>query len=167
MSFDIADYTGITDYWEPAQPTGANGAKGANGVKAQSSPFADVFLRHWTEKKVTVFDEFRAINADRRAFLNHLLEKMRAESEAKRMELLAKLMQKDDDENMYDIWAKCLDIARRIMRGEKVSAEEMRLLAQHFPELLFQALLLKQEDKEPDESESKEKDSSFCDCRSF
>jgi len=87
--------------------------------------------------------------------LNQLLERMRAESEAKRMELLAKLAQRDDNESPYDIYAKCLDIARRIMRGEKVSAEEMRLLSQNFPELLFQALLLRQEEIELEESDER------------
>lgn len=145
MSFNIADYTNINAYSEIAQ------ASGGNDAKSSSKPsFLNVFLNQMPNTKPSFADQARALSEERKIMLNQLLEKLRAESDARRMELLSKLMQNDDVQKPYDIFAKCLDIARRIMRGEKVSAEEMRLLARYFPELLFQALLLKQEDVEND-----------------
>ena len=127
----------------------AIGGKNSDFMKPS---FVDVFISHLPDKRNTIADQLRIQAVERKAMLNQLLETMRAASEAIRMELLSKLLQKDDYKDSYDMLGKALDIARRIMRGEKVSIEEMRFLAQYFPELLFQALLLKQEDKEDDQN---------------
>ena len=82
--------------------------------------------------------------------LNQLAQKLRIESRAKRLELFKELMRKDDELDEYEAYGKAMDIARRIMRGERVSIEEMRFLAQHFPELLFQAMLLRNLDPDID-----------------
>jgi len=112
--------------------------------------FADAFLNYKPDKKVSFADEARAIVGEKRMMLIQLIERMRIENEAKRLELLSKILEKKEEP--YDIMRKCLEIAARIMRGEKVTAEEMRLLSQHFPELLFQALLLRKEEANHDHS---------------
>ena len=151
MDFYITDNTNINGYSETTKSTGGK------SIKANGPSFVNVFQNHLPKTNTTAADVARAMALEKRKMMNQMLEWMRTESETKRMELLSKLMQKDDEEP-YDLFRKCLDIARRIMRGEKVTAEEMRLLAQHFPELLFQALLLKQEEKDLDEYENPEKD---------
>ena len=98
-------------------------------------------------------EQIKAHNAEKRRTLAQVAEILRADSEQRRNELLALWLQKDEDEKPYDVFGKCLDIARRIIRGEKVTAEEMRLLSQNFPELLFQALLLRQLTDDDDDHE--------------
>jgi len=143
MCFSIADDIGINAYSNPDYMFGGNNAK------SQKSSFLDVLFGHLPNAKNTTFSDLaKARSEETRLIFNQLLERMRAESAAKQMELLSKLMQRDDDKKPYDLFSKCLEIARKIMRGEKVSAEEMQLLAQNFPELLFQALLLRQEERE-------------------
>jgi len=97
-------------------------------------------------------EQIKAHNAEKRRTLAQVAEILRADSEQRRNELLALWLQKEE-EKPYDVFGKCLDIARRIIRGEKVTAEEMRLLSQNFPELLFQALLLRQMTNDDDEQE--------------
>jgi len=147
LGFNIADYTNINDYSEAAKTA-------VGGVAKLSKPsFFNVFAGHLPGRKVSFADVSRARLDERKVILNQLLERMRAESNAKRQEILTKLMQTEEDKKPYDVIGKCLEIARRIIRGEKVSAEEMRFLARYFPELLFQALLLREEHKDRDEDE--------------
>ena len=125
-------------------------ASGAIGAKPPKPSFANVLSNHLPKAGNTISDELRAHAAEKKLMLSELAEKLRVETRTKRMELLALLMQRDDDEKPYDMLGKALDIARRIMRGERVSAEDMRFLALHFPDLLFMALLLRQEEMETD-----------------
>jgi len=152
LSYNIADYINILAGFEPAQTFVGK------GTKSQNPPFASVLNKYMPDIGASTAEKVRANAVVKQKMLSQLSERFRAESEAKRQELLAKLLQKDDKKKPYDIFAKCLSIARRIMRGEKVSAEEMRLLAQHFPKLLFQALLLRQEDNDNEESDEEEVD---------
>jgi len=152
LSSSIIDYKNIGGYSDVAHSSGANGAR------SSKPSFFNVFLGHLPGKKASYVDETKAIARDRKVILNQMLESLRAESDSSRQMILTKLLQKDDDDKPFDIHAKCLDIARRIMRGEKVSAEEMRLLSRYFPELLFQALLLRQENPEADRSEDSPKE---------
>jgi len=127
---------------------------GGSGSRSQKPSFFNVFLDFLPNTRVNNATQARERMEERKIMLAQLLERLRAESEAKQHELLYKLINQNDDEKPYDIFGKCLDIARRIMRGERVSAEEMRFLSRYFPELLFQALLLKQEDNDQDECEN-------------
>jgi len=104
-------------------------------------------------KHLTLSDQIKAHSAEKRRTLAHIAETLRAESAEQRQRLMGLWMQKDEDEKPYDVLGKCLDIARRIMRGERVSAEDMRFLAQHYPQLLFQALLLRKEEEDQEECE--------------
>jgi len=108
-------------------------------------------------KHMSVSDQIKSHNLEKRQMLAQMAEIFRVESEARRREFMALWLEKDE-EKPFDIFGKCMDIARRIMRGEKVTAEEMRLIAQHFPELLFQALLLRQPEKDLDENENEAED---------
>ena len=147
MRYNIAGYTRINVCSEVAQ---ASESKSAKSIKPS---FTNVLSNYFPNTRSAVSEEVRARSAEKRMVIDQMLEKMRAESVARRQEFLAKLAQKDeDDDKPYDVFGKCLDIARRIMRGEKVSAEDMRFLAQNSPELLFQALLLRQEKTDRDEN---------------
>ena len=147
MSINFTENIAINTDFEIAQ------VSGGRGVKSQKKSFFNVFLGYLPNTKATFTDQARVQSEERKLMLNHLMERLRADSEAKQHELLGKIMQSDKDEKPYDVFGKCLEIARRIMRGEKVSADEMRFLARYFPELLFQALLLRQEDKDTDEGD--------------
>jgi len=140
LSFNIVDYTKISAFSEITQKHDGQGGKSPN------PSFFNVFLNHMPNTKAAIADKARPNAAEMNVMLNQMRERLLAESSARRLELVAKLLQKDNEESPYDLYMKCLDIARRIMRGEKVSQEEMTLLAQHFPELLFMALLFKQDE---------------------
>ena len=146
-SLSVAEFTSLNSSSEILQ------ASGGNGVKAPKSSFFNVFLDHLPNTKTSFAEQARALHDERKLVLSQLLEKLRTESDARRQELLSKLMKSKEDEKPYDIAGKCLEIARRIMRGEAVSAEEMRFLSRYFPELLFQALLLRQEEINLEENE--------------
>ena len=148
MSFNIADFTNINDFSEIAQSTSGR------SVRSPRPSFFNAFLDQLPNTKKTFVSDARERSEERKRVLSHLLERLRAESEARRQELYSKLLQKDEEEKPYDIIGKCMDIARRIMRGENVSAEEMQFISRYFPELLFQALLLRQENTDNDADES-------------
>lgn len=149
MDISIASHSNTVTNPESAQQSGDN------GVKPPKAAFSDVFYGYLPGSKKTFATEARARWDEKKAVLNQLLQDMRAESEMRRQELMIELLTNNDEEETYDVYGKCLEIARRIMRGEKVSVEDMRLLGQNFPELLFQALLLKQEKTDRDFDDSK------------
>ena len=80
-----------------------------------------------------------------RAIANMLLEEFRVQSEAKRIELIEKLLNKSKNDN-EDPHSKCMEIFRKLMRGEKVSPEEMKYLMQFAPLLFILYQLLKDDD---------------------
>lgn len=85
---------------------------------------------------------------------HQLLEKMRVDTSAMRLQLITALLRKDEEDNkQYDTHRKCLDIARRIMRGKKVSAGEMRFLLQNDPGLYFMAILFRKTDSDSEEND--------------
>ena len=147
MSFNIADFKILNDLSEITQMPGVKNAR------SPKTSFLNVFFSQMPDQKAVAVSDAKMRFTERKAVLNDLLEKLRAESDARRQDLYSMLIKKDEDDKPFDITAKCMEIARRIMRGEKVSAEEMRLLGRYFPELLFQALLLKQEKTGPEEKE--------------
>ena len=142
MSINITDHVDINTFSETTQ------ASGHGAGKSPKPSFFGVLRNHLSSSKTALADQARARSEERKIILNQMLERLRAESEAKRQDLLTELMRSDEDEKPYDVFGKCLNIARKIMRGERVSAEEMQFLARYFPELLFQALLLR--DDKPD-----------------
>lgn len=58
--------------------------------------------------------------------------------------------------DQLDKQRKCLAIARRIMKGAKVTLEELRYLLENDPELYFMAMLMKQEKPQDDDDEEVE-----------
>ena len=70
-----------------------------------------------------------------RAIANMLLEEFRIQNETKRLELIEKLLNKSKNDN-EDSYSKCLEIFKKLMRGERVSPDEMKYLMQFAP-LLF------------------------------
>ena len=74
--------------------------------------------------------------------LQQFIEWMRTATESRRMRFLYELLLKESRETS-DFFGKIMDIARRVMRSEMVSLEEMRLLAEQYPQLLFVVALLK------------------------
>ena len=114
-------------------------------------------FRHTMAKYVSFPDEPETgakVSAKTAAQSAHqLMEKMRIDAAAMRLQFITALLQEDKkDVKQYDVQGKCMDIARRIMRGKKVSAEEMRFLMQNDPGLHFMAILLRQPDNAPDEN---------------
>lgn len=82
-----------------------------------------------------------------------LAEKMRSDMLAMKLDMLTELMSKDDENPylaMVDTQSKCIDIAMHVMRGDRVSVEDLRYLAKNNPSLYFQALLFRQEKDDPE-----------------
>ena len=155
LRINITDYTNIDDFSEIAHTSGVNSARSAK------PSFFNVLINYMPNPKAASVNEARARFTERKEALNQMLEKLRAESDARRQEFYSILINKDEDEKPYDVTGKCLDIARRIMRGETVSAEEMQFLSRYFPELLFQALLLKHDKTDSGENESPSKNDDY------
>jgi len=99
-----------------------------------------------------VIDDATALRQEINILLQQFSEWVRVASESKRMELLYTLLLKKSHESS-DLFGTIMDIARRLMRGEDVSLEEMRLLAEQNPLLYFAVVVLKDETQETDESE--------------
>ena len=83
-----------------------------------------------------------------------LLEEFRAESEAKRMEIIKKILNKRENDEK-DPYTKCMEIFKKLMRGEKVSPEEMNYLMQFDP-LLFLIYQMLKDDEAAVEMEQEE-----------
>jgi len=147
LSINITDYAIINDFSDITQTSGGT------STRSSRSSFFNVFLNNLPNTRTAYAVEARVRSEERKMVLSGLLERLRAESEMRRHELYSKLLQNDEEEKPYDVAGKCMDIARRIMRGEKVSPEEMRLLSRYYPELLFQALLLRHEGHEEKDSD--------------
>ena len=109
-------------------------------------------------KQPNVHEMIEQYKMEKREIINMLLEEFRTQSETKRMELIEKLLSggKNDDEDPY---SKCLDIFRKLMRGEKVSPEELRYLMQFAPLLFILYQMLKDDDVKIEEDKSEEENS--------
>ena len=98
-------------------------------------------------KQLNVYETIEKLKLEKRKLLNMLLQEFRANFEAKRLDLLEKLLstdKKDDEDPML----KCLRIFKKLLRGEKVSPEEMKFLMQFAPMLYLMVQLLKDDDFE-------------------
>ena len=84
-----------------------------------------------------------------------LLEQMRVDTASMRLKLITELLRKEKKETaQYDVQGKCMRIASKIIRGKKVTVEEMRFLLQNDPGLYFLALMMRipeNDDEDDDE----------------
>jgi len=102
---------------------------------------------------MSVSDQIKAHNLEKRKFLTHVAETMRTESEARRQKLLELLKKSDTKDKPYEIRIKCLKIARRIMRGDKVSIKDLQYLMENDPELYLLAIMFRVPKEDPEEHE--------------
>ena len=89
--------------------------------------------------------------------MKQMADKMRTENAAMRLRMLTEVLQKDKSKttsNQYDAQIKCSIIATRIMRGDKVSDQDLRFLMEHDPHLYFIAIMSRVEKEDPEEYES-------------
>lgn len=61
---------------------------------------------------------------------------------------------KGGEEGPLEILIKCLKIARRIMKGDKVASQDQTFLAEHEPELYAKALMLRRNNDQPKDHDS-------------
>ena len=97
-------------------------------------------------------DDAALLRQEVNELLQQFSEWVRVTTESKRMELLYNLLLKDNHETS-DLFGKIMDIARRIMRGEDVSPEEMRFLADQNPQLLFVVIIMRDDTTDSDGKE--------------
>ena len=83
-----------------------------------------------------------------------LLDKVRDDSEALKLQLMSIWQQRDAAENEYEVRRKCLQIAMRLMKGAKVSPEDMQFLLENDPGLYLQAMLMRPVKTDSEEYES-------------
>jgi hypothetical protein len=86
LSFNIANYSNINAYSEAEQ------ASVTKGTKSHKPSFAGVLQKYTPNSRATVADQIRAHSEEKRIMLNQLHERMRSESEARRMELFPPLI---------------------------------------------------------------------------
>ena len=79
--------------------------------------------------------------------LEQFIERLRAESKMKAMQM-------QNRESEEDARRKAWKIYMRLLRGETVSPAEMSFLMQHAPGLYFQAMMMLQLQIEPEEADS-------------
>jgi len=128
-------------------------------TEQQGFSFADTLSNYLPDlKQPDVRDAISMHKMEMRAMMKKLLEDFRIQNESKRIELLEKLLNKamGDEEDAY---SKCMEIFKKLMRGEKVSPEEMKYLMQFAPLLFLLYQMLKddedikiEEEKTDDES---------------
>ena len=83
-----------------------------------------------------------------------LLEQMRVDTASMRLQLITGLLRKEKKETaQYDVQGKCMRIASKIIRGKKVTVEEMRFLLQNDPGLYFLALMMRLPDNEDEDDD--------------
>lgn len=78
-------------------------------------------------------------------------EKEERSSAYAQLEAMRKQMEESEDNNNSSVmdFAKCMKIARRIQNGDKVPLKDMKFLAEKYPELYKNSLLLKKYNPEP------------------
>jgi len=128
-------------------------------TEQQGLSFADTFSNYLPDvKQPSAKEMIEMQKMELRVIANKLIEDFRIQSETKRMELIEKLLSKskNDDEDSY---SKCLEIFRKLLRGEKVSPEEMKYLMQFAPLLFLVYQMLKEDDDKIVEVESEDDNS--------
>jgi len=94
--------------------------------------------------QIAIIDHATAMRYEISELLQQFSEWMRVASESRRMEFLYNILLKESY-GESDLFGKIMDIARRIMRNEDVTPEEMRFLAEHNPRLLYVVTILKED----------------------
>ena len=97
--------------------------------------------------QITIVDEALSMRYEISELLQQFSEWVRVASESRRMEFIYNILLKESHRDS-DLFGKIMDIARRIMRNEDVSPEEMRFLAEHNPQLLYVVTMLKDDSAE-------------------
>jgi len=150
------DYTSIVNTGIHSNSENDSVKSSKKTTKQQGLSFVDTLSNHLPAvKQPGAKDIIEMQKKELRVMANKLLEEFRAESEAKRMEIIEKLMNKNK-KNDKDPYSKCMEIFKKLMRGEKVSPEEMNHLMQFAPMLFIIYQMLKDDVEINVEVESEE-----------
>lgn len=139
-----------------------------------SSSKIDAVSSYSTKQKKKAFDPVK----DKVAENIHKSDQISLSDKAKRLqekEQLVRDLQKQVDEisssnvNPYDELMKCLQIASRILKGDKVPQEDINFLVKHQPDLYSATMIMKQNKEDPKVHESllDEKNQSEVDLKSL
>ncbi|MCL2424941.1 MAG: hypothetical protein FWD05_01235 [Oscillospiraceae bacterium] len=128
MSININDFDNKSAYLR------ASLLSGQGRLQSKNESFANTFMTHALKEKPTFIADVPSIRNEKKLIMNKLLESFILESETRRAGLLNKTVR--NDEEAFDSLGQCIGIARRILRGEEVANEELRLLNEQFPELI-------------------------------
>ena len=151
MDYNFIGNAKIHKHSENTPLTGSKNSTNQTGIS-----FMDALSNHLPElKQPTAKEAIERQQTELRAIANMLLEEFRIQSEAKRMELIEKLLNKGKNDG-EDPYSKCLEIFKKLMRGEKVSPEEMKFLMQFAPLLFMLYQMLKEEEVKIEENTSEE-----------
>jgi len=128
-------------------------------TEEQSHSFADTLSNYLPDvKQPNTKEMIETYRTEKRAVINMFLKEYRAETEMKRIELIEKLLSKTKDKD-EDTYSKSLEIFKKLMRGEKVSPEEMKYLMMFAPMLFLMYQMLKDGDDKVVEVEPEEENS--------
>jgi len=129
LSINVNNFDNKSAYLKAALLSG-NGS-----LESKVESFTNTFTTHALKEKPTLIADVPVIRNEKKLIMNKLLESFILESEARRIGLVNKRVR--NDEESFDTLGQCIDIARRILRGEEVADEETALLEEQFPELFF------------------------------
>lgn len=117
--------------------------KNTDGAKTSAVPKTDT---------LNLTDEARAF-LDRRktGMTDKNNEKEQSSTAYAQLEAMRKQMEESDDNSHSSVmdFAKCMKIARRIQNGDRVPLKDMKFLAEKYPELYKNSILLKKNNPEP------------------
>ena len=132
------------------EPVSANNETFTNTTRAtlpDSAALNDIPLN-----QPTFVDEHVTIKYEVNELLQQFYEWIRVSSESRRMETLYNVLFRES-QGSSELFGKIMDIARRIMRNEDVSAEEIQFLMEHNPRLLYVVTVIKDESSGDDGKE--------------
>lgn len=101
---------------------------------------------------LTLTDEARAfLDRQKTGKTDKNGEKEQSSSAYAQLEAMRKQMEESDDKKYSSVmdFAKCIKIARRIQNGDRVPLKDMKFLAEKYPELYKNSILLKKHNPEP------------------
>jgi len=112
------------------------------GKKTTTNHF-DAFITPFDQLMIQYFpfsDDIDKRTGERTTIMSHLVDKMQAQTEILKMQIMKARQNMEVNGNTYDVKLKCLDIAFRISGGDKVSIEELNFLKAYDPELYNSAM---------------------------
>lgn len=101
---------------------------------------------------LTLTDEARAfLDRQKTGKTDKNNEKEQSSSAYAQLEAMRKQMEESNDNKHSSVmdFAKCMKIARRIQNGDRVPLKDMKFLAEKYPELYKNSILLKKNNPEP------------------